>query len=88
MFCSKTPNQKIVRAHKRALRVTYRDNFSPYEELLQRGHHVNIHQRNLQNLMQEVYKSLKKLNPSFIWEFFKILDIPYKLRRCPLFGTP
>ena len=88
MFCSKTTNKKVVRAHKRALRVTYQDNFSPYEELLQRGHHVTIHQRNLQNLMREVYKSLKKLNPSFMWEFFKILDIPYKLRRCPLLELP
>ena len=88
MFCSKTTNQKIVRAHKRALRVTYQDYSSPYEELLQRGHHVTIHQRNLQNLMREVYKSLKKLNPSFMWEFFKILDIPYKLRRCPLLELP
>ena len=88
MFCSKTNNQKVVRAHKRALRVTYQDNFSPYEELLKRGHHVTIHQRNLQNLMREVFKSLKKLNPNFMWEFFKISDIPYKLRRCPLLELP
>ena len=88
MFCSKTADKKVTRAHKRALRITYQDNFSSYEDLLQRDHHLSIHQRNLQNLMCEVYKSIQKLNPSFMWEFFKLNEIPYFLRRCPLLELP
>ena len=88
MFCSKFSNQRVQRAHKRALRITYQDSFSSYQELLGHDGSVDIHQRNLFSLMCEVFKSLNHLNPSFIWEFFKPKQIPYSLRKGPLLELP
>ena len=41
---------------------------------------MSVHQRNLQYLMTEVYKTKKGLNPSFMRELFKQRDLPYNLR--------
>ena len=44
---------------------------------------ITVHQKNLQSLMTEVYKTMYKtmnhLNPSYAWEFFLKKDIPYNL---------
>ena len=45
---------------------------------------VKIHTRNLRTLMIEVFKSLNKLNPEFMWEIFKFKETPYSLR----YGKP
>ena len=84
MFCSKTSNKSIIRSHKRALRITYQDTSSSYQELLEQNKCITIHQRNLQSLMCEVYKSINHLNPSFMWSFFKPKQLPYSLRKGPL----
>ena len=68
MFCGKTANKEIKRAHKRALRILLKD-----EE-------KTIHVQNLQMLMIEVYKSLNHQHPSFLWELFTRKEINYNLR--------
>ena len=58
-----------------------------YDELLALDNKLKIHQRHLQFLAIETYKSKKKLNPSFMWKKYKEKNIPYSLRRgnFPLF---
>ena len=81
MFCSNNANNKINRAHKRALRSVYRDDSASLLELLRRDGSVTIHQRNLQTLMVETFKSIHHLNPSFMWDFFTPKQIVYNLRQ-------
>ena len=80
MFCSKTANKSINRAHKRAVRVLYKEFESCFEELLSRHGDVTIHVKNLQKLLLEVYKTLHHLNPSYLWENFQTKSITYNLR--------
>ena len=41
---------------------------------------VSFHQRNLQLLLTEIYKTVSNLNPSFMAEVFVTKDVPYNLR--------
>ena len=52
--------------HERALRIAYKDNVSSFESLLIIHSSVTVHQRNLQLLMIEIYKTRHNQNPSFM----------------------
>ena len=52
-----------------------------YDELLTLKNKLKIHQRQLQFLAIEIYKSKNKLIPSFTWKTYKEKNIPYSLRR-------
>ena len=80
MFCSKKCNNSIDKAHKRALRAVYQNWNGSLEELLDVDGSVKIHTRNLRVLLTEVFKSLNKLNPMFMWEIFESKVTPYSLR--------
>ena len=80
MFCGKTANKEINRAHKRALRILLKGYDAPFDELLVKNEEKIIHVQNLQMLMNEVYKSLNHQNPSFLWELFTRKEINYNLR--------
>ena len=40
----------------------------------------SIHVRNLRSLATEVFKSIHKLNPKIMWEFFALKNLPYNVR--------
>ena len=42
-----------------------------YDELLALDNKLKTHQRHLQVLAIEIYKSKNKLNPSFMWKTYK-----------------
>ena len=71
MFCGKLANSKINLVHKRALRALYNDHSASYSELL-------IIYGN--NTIQEVYKSVNRLNPTFMWNIFTSKEVRYNLR--------
>ena len=66
--------------HERALRIAFQDTSSKFEDLLKKAASVTIHQRNLQLLAKEIYKTKHHLNPKFMGEIFVEKNIPYKLR--------
>ena len=70
MFTGKTIN-KICKIHHRTLRVVYNEYNKTYGEPLQLNNNVSIHQRHLQYLALEVFKSLMHLNSEFMWSYFK-----------------
>ena len=80
MFRDRRVNAKINHIHERALRIAYQDRTSSFEELLITDNSVSIHQRNLQLLVTEIYRTRMHLNPPFMKEIFVEREIHYNLR--------
>ena len=81
IFQDRNLNKKINKTHERALRIAYKDNFSSFENLLLKDNSVTVHQRNLQLLMIEIYKTRHDLNPSFVKQILEENVLSYH-RRC------
>ena len=80
MFHSKKINNRINSIHERALRVVYRDYNAAFSELLSKDKSVTIHQRNLQLLATEIFKTKNELNPKLIGEIFTFKNVDYNLQ--------
>ena len=88
MFHDRNMDNKIHKIQERALRIAYGCNTSQVKELLERENSVSIHQKNLQLLMIEIYKTRKRLNPSFMIEIFDEKTVPYQLRSMSNLNLP
>ncbi len=81
MFHGRVINSRINRLHERALRLVYEDPTSSFEELLNKDMSCTIHQRNIQTLALEIFKTKNNLNPEFMKDIFvDRRDNGYKLR--------
>ena len=80
MFHDRKTYNKINKIHQRALRITHKDSTSNFENLPSKSNSVSVHQRNLQLLLLEIYKTVNILNPSFMAEVFITNVVPYNLR--------
>ena len=79
-FCGVKNNSKLEKIQERALKIVYNDRESNYQELIERfGTHTMLQSR-LRNILLEVFKSFKKVNPAYIQEMFIPKDQPYFLR--------
>ena len=56
MFHTKELSNWINILHEKALRLTYQDRNSSFDELLKLDKSISIHYRNLQYLLTEIYK--------------------------------
>ena len=56
MFHSRRLNKKVNSIYERALRITYQDHISTFQELLSKDNSVSMHHRNLQALATEILK--------------------------------
>ena len=57
MFCSKTDMQRVEKVQYKSLQVVYNNYMATYDELLALDNKLKIHQRHLQFLAIEIYKS-------------------------------
>ena len=80
MFHDRRINNKVNKIHERALRIAYRDSHSCFESLLERNNSVSLHQKNLQLLLVEIFKTKENLNPSFMKDIFVERTENYNLR--------
>ena len=84
--CSVTENRNldwkifVNELHKGTLRVVFKEYEKSYKDLLVNRDEISIHPKHLQFLATKVFKSTNKLNPQFLWCFFKNHEIPYNLR--------
>ena len=81
MYCQRQSNNLINRIHERALRITYNDYLSDFANLLRKDGSVTIHQKNVQMLASEVYKTLNDRNPIFMKEIFTLKQHQYDTRK-------
>ena len=87
MFCRKTLYSKITKIYHKTLNVICESN-DTYENLLLQSSKVSVHQRHLRFLMAEIYKSISKLDPEFMWSYFTHKDMPFHLRKGPILDLP
>ena len=80
-FHSRRLNNKINSIHERALRITYQDNASTFQELLNEDNSVSIHDRSLQVLATEMFRIHRGLSPKILRETFVPKTSSYNLRR-------
>ena len=80
MFHSRKLNNRINNIHERALRIVYRDYESTFQQLLKQNKSVSIHQRNLQILATEIFKTKNGLNPVIMEDVFNFKNLAYNFR--------
>ena len=81
MFHIRRLNNKINSKYERGLRITYQDNTSIFQELLNKDNSVSMHHRNLQVLATEMFKIHRGLSPEILRETFVPKTSSYNLRR-------
>ena len=69
-FHSRKLNNRINNIHERALRLVYRDHESTFQQLLKQDKSVSMHQRNLQILATEIFKTKNGLKPVIMEDVF------------------
>ena len=79
MFHSRELNNKMSRIHKRALRITYKDKSSTFQELLEKENSVSIYHRNVQKLAIGIYKVMHGFSLPILNDIFVL--VPYNFRR-------
>ena len=82
-LCEKTIFFKMQKIHHKTLRVAYQSDES-YEALLNLDNSVFLHQRHFKILVTEIFKSVSKTNPKFLWSYFSSENLSYNLRKKPL----
>ena len=75
MFHSRKINNRVNSLHERALRVVYRDYNATFSQLLSKDKSATIHQRNLQLLATEIFKTKNELNPKIMEEIFTFKNV-------------
>ena len=86
MFHTRALNSKINSIHERALRITYKDKSSTFNELLNKDKSITIHHKNLQVLATEMYKVKNQMAPEILHDTFKIRTPTYDLRNNSYFS--
>ena len=81
MFHSRRLNNKINSIHERALRITYQDHISTFQELLNKDNSVSIYYKKLQALVTEMFKIHRGLFLDILTEIFVLKISLYNLRR-------
>ena len=80
MFHDRASTNKVNKIHERASKIIHKDSTSNFQELLSKSNSVSVHQRNLQLLLIEIYKTVHNLNPAFMTKVFEEKDVPYNFR--------
>ena len=78
MFHDRTINSKVNKIRERALRIVCKDGGNDFVNNVNSS--ATTHQRNLQLLMIEIFKTKNDLNPTFMKDIFAERDNYYSLR--------
>ena len=70
MFHSRRLHNKINSIHERAVRITYQDHMSTFQEVLNKDNSFSVHHRNLPASATEMSKIHGGLSPDILREIF------------------
>ena len=73
MFHSRKLNERINHIHERVWRIVYKDFESSRKELLIENNSLNIHHRNLEKLMTEIFKVKNGISPELTNDVFEFI---------------
>ena len=88
MYHSRSMNSRINRLHETCLRIICSDKSSSFEELLQKGESVTIHEKNIQKLATEMFKVFKNLLPPIVADLFEVRQNNCNLKHRSYFSIP
>ena len=72
---------RINSIHKRDLKLVYQDSSDlTFQELLAKDKSVSVHQKSLQFLATEIFKSKTGVSPELMNDIFHFVERPYNLR--------
>ena len=80
MFCCKGAHTLINKIHYRALKARFSIFSESFESLLAKSNTIKIHDKNINLMLTEVFKSLKQLGPQISHDIFQKSDFAYELR--------
>ena len=73
MFHSRKMDHRMNSIHKRALKLIYQDSQNlTVQELLAKDKSISVHQKNLQFLATEIFKSKMGVSPELINDIFHL----------------
>ena len=75
-FSSIRSDRKINKLYERSLHLCHSDYTSSYDELLSKQDLVNMHVRNIQQLMTEIFKCLKGIPLLIMNDILRLRNIP------------
>ena len=84
MLHSRKLNNRINNIHERALGIVSRDYESAFQQLLKQNKSVSIHQKNVQILATEIFKTKNGLNPVIMEDVFKFKNLTYNFRNAEI----
>ena len=87
MFHSRKLNERINHIHERTLRIVYKYFKSPLQDLLIDDNSLNIHHKNLQKLVTEIFKVNNGFSPELMNNVFEFIEKPYSLPTTSLFRS-
>ena len=77
MFHSRGLNNKINSFYEKALRITYGDRSSSFEDLMKKDNSISIHHRNIEVLTTEMFKVKNNIASDIMKELFAPKMSPY-----------
>ena len=81
VFCSRKSNNLINKGQEKALRLITNDYQSSFNILLDKcNNEFSIHQKNLQPLMIELYKTIHKIDPPIMNSLFAFCENTHNIR--------
>ena len=79
MFTSRYLNNALNSIHERALRLIYNDYELPFDRVLDDNKQKSMHQKNIESLAIEIYKSQAGLTPPIMSDLFVTRENNYNL---------
>ena len=81
IFHGRGLNNKINPIHERALRITYKDKSSTFQELLEKDNYVSIHHRKVQKFAIDIYKIFHDFSSPILDDILVPISHPYNFHR-------
>ena len=87
-FCGKLNNDKLEKIQERSLRILSHDYDSSYKQLPLQFGTTSLQTSRLQNILVELFKSIKGLNPECMASLFDLKHTDYSMRNNYIIKQP